>query len=560
MSDEFARLLSPIDVGPFELRNRIFCTGHTTAYNADGLISDQEVAYHVRKAQGGIALCITGSTTVHPTGGAPQMNLLASFDDSVLPGYRKLADGMHAHGARMLIQVTHLASGFASHHTGHPTWAPSQMMGEFARELPHTMTVEEIETILDAFYRAAVRVRGGLDGVELQAFAASLPSSSCRPTRTSGPISTAGPRESPALPAGDDRVCREALGPDRALAMKLAGDELVEGGLHLPEMQEIVRAHRRDRMIDFYIVASGNNMERSRAWTTGRRPQRRRGCTRAWRRASGGDPTGGGLARIVDPTWPSGSSPKARATWWRWSARTSPTRTCRASWPRARPQDVRPCVGDSTGCIDRILEGEPMRCIYNPIIGRERAWARWTGAAPRRVWSSAAGREAWKRPGRAERGHQVVLFERSAELGGAAGHRAAAGPRGDDRHPALAGRAGARARRGRAAQYRGDRRDRPRGAARRRRRRHRGRRSSPAALGRVPFVSALAVLSGAVEPGRNVLVVDHTGKQVGCAVAELVADRGGHAEVVSRQFHPAIDFGLTNTVSLYRRCSARAWS
>jgi len=32
-----------------------------------------------------------------------------------------------------------------------------------------------------------------------------------------------------------------------------------------------------------------------------------------------------------------------------------------------------------------------------------------------------------------------------------------------------------------------------------------------------------------------------------------VADGGGRAEVVSRLFHPAIDFGLTNTVLLYRR-------
>src|SRR5436190_14078220 len=160
-SGQFPRLLSPLDVGPFALRNRVLSTGHTTAYNPDGLIGDQEVAYHARKAQGGIALSITGSTTVHPSGGAPQMHLLANFDDSVLPGYRKLAEAVHAHGARMLIQVTHLASGFSSHHTGWPTWAPSQMMGEFARELPHVMTTREIEEVLDLFYRAALRVKAG---------------------------------------------------------------------------------------------------------------------------------------------------------------------------------------------------------------------------------------------------------------------------------------------------------------------------------------------------------------------------------------------------------------
>jgi 2,4-dienoyl-CoA reductase-like NADH-dependent reductase (Old Yellow Enzyme family) len=129
MSDAFVHLMRPIDVGPFELRNRIVSTGHTTAYNPDGLIGEQEIAYHARKAQGGIALSVTGSTAVHPSGGAPQMHLLANFDDSVLPGYRRLAEAMHANGARMMIQLTHLASGFESHHTGHPTWAPSQLMG-----------------------------------------------------------------------------------------------------------------------------------------------------------------------------------------------------------------------------------------------------------------------------------------------------------------------------------------------------------------------------------------------------------------------------------------------
>ena len=121
MSAALKHLLSPINVGPFDLRNRIYSTGHTTAYNSDGLVSDQEIAYHARKAQGGIALSISGSTAVHPSGGAPQMNLLTNFDDAVLPGYRRLADAMHAHGARMLIQLAHLASAFSSHHTGHAT-------------------------------------------------------------------------------------------------------------------------------------------------------------------------------------------------------------------------------------------------------------------------------------------------------------------------------------------------------------------------------------------------------------------------------------------------------
>src|SRR5205814_169495 len=253
-------------------------------YNADGLVGDQEIAYQARKARGGIALSITGSTTVHPSGGAPQMNLLANFDDTVLPGYRKLAEAMHAHGARMLIQVTHLASGFSSHHTGHATWAPSQMMGEFARELPHVMNTQEIE--------------------------------------------------------------------------------------------EIVQVIDRSGMIDFYTVASGNNMERFARvdhWPPTPAPQALHRGLAAGIKEMVQRPVAA-LARIVDPFLAeeliaSGTCDLVAMVRANIADPDLPNKLA-----EGRPEDVRPCVGDSTACIDRILEGEPLRCIYNPSIGREQEW------------------------------------------------------------------------------------------------------------------------------------------------------------------------------------------
>jgi len=561
MAATLTHLTSPIDVGPFELRNRIVSTGHTTAYNPDGLISDQEIAYHVRKAQGGIALSITGSTAVHPSGGAPQMNLLASFDDSVIPGYRKLAEQMHAHGARMLIQVTHLASGFSSHHTGSATWAPSQMMGEFARELPHTMTTEEIETLLDAFYKAAVRVRvSGLDGIELQAFAASLSIQFMSPYTNKRTDQWGGSLENRLrFPMEMIRVSREALGRDRALALKIAGDELVEGGLHLPEMQEIVRHIDATGWIDFYIVASGNNMERFARvdhWPPTPAPQGLHAGLAAGIREMTQRPVAA-LARIVDPLLAERLIAEGACDMVAMVRANIADPDLARKAAAGRLADIRPCVGDSTACIDRILEGEPLRCIYNPIIGREREWGQLGRAAAARavvvVGGGPAGLEAARVA--AERGHRVVLFEREAELGGMALVTA--------RQPGREEMLGVpRWLAGQVARLGVDVRLRTEATA------ERVLAERPDAVivatgarptephpgdGTLPVVSAWAVLSGRVEAGRNVLVLDHTGKQVGCAVAELVADRGDRAEVVSRQFHPAIDFGLTNTVALYRR-------
>ena len=561
MSDEFVHLMSPIDVGPFTLRNRIVSTGHTTAYNPDGLIGDQEIAYHVRKAQGGIALSVTGSTTVHPSGGAPQMHLLVNFDDSVLPGYRKLAEAMRAHGARMLIQLTHLASGFASHHTGHPTWAPSQVMGEFARELPHVMTTAEIETLLDAFHKAAKRIRAaGLDGIELQAFAASLavqfmsPYTNKRTDQWGGSL-----KNRLRFTREMMRVCREALGPDRALAMKIAGDELVDGGLHLPEMQEIVRELDADRMIDFYVIASGNNMEkfaRVDHWPPTPAPQALHANLAQGIRSVTSRPVAA-LARIVSPAIAERLIADGVCDMVAMVRANIADPDLPSKLASGRARDIRPCVGDSTGCIDRIIEGEPMRCIYNPAIGREREWATIDRAAvPRRVLvigGGPAGLEAARVA--ALRGHRVTLFERADELGGAARVTARQPGREEliqiarwlgDQVRAL----GVDVRMATEATLERVRAERPdvvilaTGARPV---------EPPVRPGTVPVVSASAVLSGDVEAGRNVLVVDHTGQQAGCAVAELVADRGGRAEVVSRQFHPAVDCGLTNTVSLYRR-------
>jgi 2,4-dienoyl-CoA reductase-like NADH-dependent reductase (Old Yellow Enzyme family)/thioredoxin reductase len=563
MNDAFRHLLSPIDIGPFELKNRVLSTGHTTAYNPDGLIGDQEIAYHARKAQGGVALSVTGSTAVHPSGGAPQMHLLASFDDSVLPGYRKLAEAMHAHGARMLIQLTHLSSGFSSHHTGHATWAPSQLMGEFARELPHVMTNAEIETLLDAFSQGARRVRlGGLDGIELQAFAASLaiqflsPYTNKRSDQWGGSLTNRLRFTREMV-----RVCREALGPDRALSMKIAGDELVEGGLRLPDMQEIVRILDADRMIDFYVIASGNNMEkfaRVDHWPPTPAPQALHAPLAAGIKQVTSRPVAA-LARIVSPAVAERLVAEGvcdlvamvRATI------AEPDLVLKIATGRAR--DVRPCVGDSTGCIDRIIGGEPMRCIYNPVIGREREWGTLEKAEVSRrvlvIGGGPAGLEAARVA--AQRGHRVVLFERQAELGGAV--RVTARQPGREEMIRIAHWLGEQAQAAgvdvrlntiatvesaRAEQpdvvilAAGAKPEDPNG---------------PQAGSSPPVVSAWAILSGHTPVGRNVLVLDHTGQQVGCAVAELAADAGGRAEVVSRQFHPAVDFGLTNTVSLYRR-------
>ena len=88
---------------------------------------------------------------------------------------------------------------------------------------------------------------------------------------------------------------------------------------------------------------------------------------------------------------------------------------------RARKlDDIRQCMGYNEGCIDRIYTGRGVTCVQNPVIGREARWAELTRTeSPLKVvviGGGPAGLEAARVAAAA--GHDVVLFERSGELGG----------------------------------------------------------------------------------------------------------------------------------------------
>ena len=86
------------------------------------------------------------------------------------------------------------------------------------------------------------------------------------------------------------------------------------------------------------------------------------------------------------------------------------------------PERVRPCISCNQLCWGRRSRDYWISCLINPSVGREAPWGgdRFTPAAtPRRVLvvgGGPAGLEAARVS--AERGHDVVLVEASAELGG----------------------------------------------------------------------------------------------------------------------------------------------
>jgi NADPH-dependent 2,4-dienoyl-CoA reductase/sulfur reductase-like enzyme len=214
-----------------------------------------------------------------------------------------------------------------------------------------------------------------------------------------------------------------------------------------------------------------------------------------------------------------------------------------------RVDDIRQCVG-ANYCIDRIYVGGDALCIQNPSTGREASLPHVLPRAPARrrivvAGGGVAGMEAARAA--AERGHDVVLYEQAERLGGQVNLAARAGWREN-----LSGitrwlaqqveKMGIDVRLGKAATPEAIVADRPdmvvvaTG----------GRPNKGRFEGDDLAVSSWDVLTGAVEPGENVLLHDDNGQHQGVSVAQFLAQRGAQVELATPDRMVAEEMGSTN--------------
>lgn len=253
MSEALPNLLSPLQVGPIKLRNRVLVSAHVPRVADNNVPGKRYVEYHKARARGGVGLQITGATPVHITSGRSEANAIENTDNRIIPGYRMLADAVHGEHGRILAQLAHYGATITSTEPGLPVWSPSQIGFEINNAIPHEMTINEVIT---AFGEAARRVReGGLDGVEiLGAFGLLIaafmsPYSNGRTDRYGGSVTN---RLRFAVEIVD--VVRDAVGPNHIVGMRIPGDEFIDGGLDLKAMQDIAPRLEDTGKLDYLNV------------------------------------------------------------------------------------------------------------------------------------------------------------------------------------------------------------------------------------------------------------------------------------------------------------------
>ena len=256
----YQALLQPFRLKHLQLRNRIMSTSHEPAYAEDGRPGLRYRLYHEEKAKGGIALTMIGGSAVVAPNSPPAFGNLHLFDERIVADLEALARAVHAHGAAVMCQITHLGRRtYWNRADWLPVLAPSVVREPAHRSFPKAMEEHDIRRVVRAYGAAARRCReGGLDGIEIEAYGHLLdafwsPATNRRADDYGGSLEN---RMRFGLEVLDE--IRAQVGSDYIVGIRMVVDEDMAGGLGREEGLEIARRLVATGMLDFVNVIRGH--------------------------------------------------------------------------------------------------------------------------------------------------------------------------------------------------------------------------------------------------------------------------------------------------------------
>ena len=421
----YQALLQPFRLKHLHLRNRIMSTSHEPAYAEDGRPGRRYRLYHEEKAKGGIALTMIGGSAVVAPNSPPAFGNLHLFDDRIVADLEALARAVHAHGAAVMCQITHLGRRtYWNRADWLPVLAPSGVREPAHRSFPKAMEDHDIRRVVRAYGAAAGRCReGGLDGIEIEAYGHLLdafwsPATNRRTDDYGGPLEN---RMRFGLEVLDE--IRAQVGSDYIVGIRMVMDEDMPGGLGPEEGLEIARRLIATGMLDFINVIRGHiDTDEGLAHVIPGMgtPAAPHLAFAGEVRAALGVPTFH-AARISDLATASHAIGEGLIDMVGMTRAHMADPHIVTKIMRGEEARIRPCVGVGY-CIDRIYEGGEALCLHNPATGREATLPHVIARSDRParkvvvVGAGPAGLEAARVA--AARGHPVVLFEAAPEPGG----------------------------------------------------------------------------------------------------------------------------------------------
>ncbi|MBU6392952.1 MAG: FAD-dependent oxidoreductase [Sphingomonadales bacterium] len=442
MSNLYPHILSPGRIGSMELKNRIAVTAMGVSLSEDdGTVGEQLIAYHEEQAKGGAALIISGVAGVAWPVGAVATGQTAISDDKFIPGLKAMTDRVHAHGAKIAVQLHHggFVASYSAARWGHPLWGPAvpppyhgDFMDYFLPEelggvggagMPQLKILEQadIDRAVQQFGEAARRAKeAGFDAIEIHGGHGYLLSSFTSPYTNTRTDSYGGSRENRLrLTLEVIAAIRAAVGKDYPVWIKLDSREVGKpGGITIDDAlanAKMVEAAG----VDAITVTAYHDTGIGKLHSESNIPHIESfnlPATADIRSAVSIPVIGSGR---VEPDAGDRAIGKGEVDFIAMGRKLLADPHLPNKLLAGEPEKVRPCIYCYT-CVSAIYMGQPSRCAVNSSLSFEYLGAPTAaGAEPKHVAVIGGG------PGGMESarllaalGHKVTLIEQSDRLGG----------------------------------------------------------------------------------------------------------------------------------------------
>ncbi|MBS0304248.1 MAG: FAD-dependent oxidoreductase [Proteobacteria bacterium] len=424
MNHPLARLFEPAAWGKLQSKNRIkygsCCVSNYN--NRDGTHTIRELARTQVIAQTGCGIITNQGAYPDPLGeGKGYFRQVAIYDDSCIPEFEKIAGYIHDAGAIAVQQVLHAGryGGIDLGYCLQPSIVP-QTLPHFRP--PREITKEQIRATVQQHAEAARRaLKAGFDATEVTSFMGYLLATfnskftNRRTDEYGGSLKNRGRFMCELIDA-----MKQAQG-DAPLVIRLNGNELMDrwGGNTEDECFELMQM-AAERGVDMISVTVG--------WQEAPESSIGRDVPPGyWRRLAArakkmlpGTPIAFGN-RLPDPHMAAQCIADGEFDFWEVCRPmlADPELVHKAA--AGRMDEVKRCIG-SLNCLSRLFRDLPYTCTRNPQLGHEYDPAYQLTPAPmaKKIMVIGAGPAGMECAITAKRrGHDVIVFERGAAIGGA---------------------------------------------------------------------------------------------------------------------------------------------
>lgn len=409
-------LFSPLQVGPFELPNRVIMGSmHTNLEELGEAGAAALAAFYAERARNGVALLVSGGYAPNPEG---RMKAGPGYfnDFAQLPAHTPITTAVHEAGGRILLQILH--SGRYGMHGD--IVAPSPIKAPISRTVPRELSHADILRTIDDYCRCAeLAVAAGYDGCEIMGSEGYLISQFCAPRTNQRDDAWGGSADKRRRFALEiTSAVRAALGPKRLLAFRLSVLDLVEGGMAWAEIAALAQA----------LEAAGVDLlSTGIGWHESPVPTVQQVVPPALFSSA--------VAPLKDVvTIPVCASNRittpALANELIAQGQTDLVALARPlladpafvrKAQRGEDHTIVPCIACNQACLDHYFTGAQVSCMVNPRCGHEldADFALHPTPSPRRVAVVGAGPAGLAVAATAaQRGHQVQVFEAQTQAGG----------------------------------------------------------------------------------------------------------------------------------------------